>query len=500
MQSFTVLNDTRTHSRRAFLRQLGLGTLALAAANRVSGQQAASTEAPNILLIIGDDQGYADMGCTGHAPDVQTPNLDALAARGIRFTQSYASSPICNASRAGLITGCYQQRFGTFWYGGRGIHNPQFTTLPETLNSRDYTCGYVGKFHYGVKHTPDHRNFPLNHGFDSFYGFSGGRKHYMVHNEKAEAKFMRAKRRNKRKGQSLQQGPMWHNREQQDVEGYSTELFGEQARQFLKQNRDKPFFLQLAFNAVHNFTHQLPEEYLDAHKLKGYRDWDPNTEEYYDWYQEGRRPNNPEGRAHYLGQLHYLDREIGRVLDTLRELKLDRNTVVVYIGDNGGSTPIYADNTPLRGSKYTLYEGGIRVPMIVSWPQQLPEGKVLDNVVSCMDLYPTLCAVAGAKAPAHLDGMNLTPLLTGQDPTLHHDTLIWDTGHETAVRQGKWKRRTAKDDHSAKHEMVELELGEFLYDLEADPQEQVNLAEQHPDVMNRLKQVHEDWRKSLKKL
>ncbi len=455
-------------------------------------------EQPNIVLIIADDQGYADLGCAGLARDVATPNLDRLAARGTRFTQAYATSPICNPSRAGLITGCYQQRYGTFWYGGKGIHDPRFATLPETLAKQGYVNGLVGKVHYGSHdHKVENRNFPLNHGFDEFYGFTSPRKHYINHRAEAEAEFQRIKKENGKRGQSLRQGPMWEGREKKDTTGFSSDLFGRKACEFIERHREEKFFLQISFNAVHNFTHQLPESYLDEHDLEGYTDWDPAKEEYYDWYKKGRFPNNPEGRAHYLGQLHYLDRAVGQVTDRVRALGLEEKTIILFVGDNGGSTPIYADNGPLRGSKYTLYEGGIRVPMIVSWPGRFAEGAVCDNMLSAMDLYPTICSAAGAEIPGHVEGVDLAPLLSGERPALAHDTLIWDTGQEVAVRQGKWKMRVASSNRYARYEMVELEEGEFLHDLEADPGEKTNLAEEHPEILERLKGVHRKWRASL---
>jgi len=456
------------------------------------------SDPPNVVLIIADDQGFADMSCTGLAKDVKTPNLDRLASRGVRFTHSYATSPICNASRAGLITGVYQERFGTFWYGGKGIHDASFPTIAEVLKARGYVNGYVGKFHYGGHvHKPGNRNFPLEHGFDELYGFAGGRKHYLVHNAAAEAAFRKSQRGHGRKGQSLQMGPMWDDNKLVDQDGFTTELFSRRARRFLRRHKDERVFLVLGMNAVHNFTHQLPPEYLKQHGLTGYHDWDPATEKYYDWYQKGRKPNNPEGRAHYLGQLYYLDREVGRVLDTLDELSLTENTIVIYISDNGGSTPIYANNGPLRGSKYTLYEGGIRVPLIVSWPGHFQKGKVRDNVVSSLDLFPTICAATGAKPPKRLDGFDLSPLLTGDDLSLTNDSLVWDTNVETAVRQGRWKLKTAKSKRHANYEMVELEIGTFLYDLSKDPGETTDVAAANPELVKRLLEVHAKWRAAL---
>lgn len=480
--------------------RLSLPALALLAACAAPpGAGGGSPTSPNVILIIADDQGHADLSCTGRAADVSTPQLDALAASGVRFEQAYATAPICNASRAAIITGCYQQRFGTVWYGGKGLHEARFVTLAEQLGAAGYRCGYVGKFHYGNRRSaqPDQRSFPLNHGFDEFYGFHGGRKHFLHHRRALEQAFQASRRQHRRKGQSLAQGPMFDGRELRDQEGFSTELFGRRARQFISANREGPFFLHLGFNAVHNFTHQLPAEYLASQGLKGYRDWDPEVEAYYDWYQQGRKPNNPEGRAHYLGQLHYLDTEIGRLLAHLERLGLREDTLIVYIGDNGGSTPIYADNGPLRGSKYTLYEGGLRVPMIVSWPAAIDGGKVLDNVVAGFDLFPTICAAAGVAAPDHLDGLDLLPLLRGEDPERAHRELYWDTGHEIAVRQGRYKLRIGRRDRHARHEMVELELGEFLYDLEADPGETRNLRGEQPERFAQLLAAHAAWRRGL---
>lgn len=478
--------------RRSFLETLGAG-LATAAVPGASWSQ--SIKPMNVVLIVADDHGYADMSCTGLAEDVHTPHLDRLAGEGVRFTQAYATSPICSPSRAGLLTGCYHQRYGISWYGGPGLHDPNYKTLAEVLNARGYQTGYVGKFHYGGGvHHPGHRSFPLNHGFDTFMGCAGGRKHYLIHNEEAEAAFLESKQEHNRSGQSLQKGPMWVQDQLQDMEGFSTELFGDEACTFIRKNRDQSFFLQLSFTAVHNFTHQLPDDYLEANDLEGYRDWDPAVEEYYGWYQEGRLPNNPEGRAHYLGQLHYLDREVGRVMQCLREAGVEENTLVVYVGDNGGSTPIYANNSPLRGSKYTLYEGGIRVPLIVWKPGQIEGGRVMHNVVSAMDLFPTICSLLDEPVPATVDGMNLLPLLDGREPLRHHETLFWDTGHEIAVRSGDWKYHHVYRNRHADYEMVELEPGESLHHLGEDVGEQENRLGDFPHKANELKSLFQQWK------
>ncbi len=458
---------------------------------------------PNVVLIVIDDLGYADMSITGLSKDVRTPNIDALAKSGTRFTNAYASSSICSPSRSGLITGSYQQRWGTFWYGGPGIKDSSYKTISELLKTKNYKTGYVGKVHYGSKdHDITNRSFPLNHGFDYFYGHTSAHKHYLNHVDSIENKFLDVKKKHKRVGQSLRQQAFWENKNKVDTVGFSTEIIGEKAIQFIKNNKNTPFFLQVSFNAVHNFTHQLPEWYLKEHNLKGYHDWNPENEDYYDWYKQGRLPNNPEGRAYYLGQLYFLDKEIGKLKASLREQGLLDNTLLVFVSDNGGSTPIYANNTPLKGSKYTLYEGGIRVPLIISYPKDFKEGKTSNQLVSAMDVLPTICETIGLNTPNNIDGKSLkNALIDRPENGLHHEYLVWDNNAQTAVKKGKWKYRTANDKakHNSDYEMVFMEYGEFLYDLENDIGETTNVANQYPKVFNELKQIHRKWRLEIEK-
>jgi len=456
--------------------------------------------APNIILIVADDLGYADIGAVKLADDVLTPNIDRLVESGIRFAQAYDNSPICNQSRIGIITGSYPQRLGSYWYSAEGLHDPRFKTIPELLKQQEYQSGYVGKTHYGdYDADATHRSFPLNHGFDYFFGHTSARKHYMNHKKEIEDAFLKVKKENNRKGQTLRQGSLWENKERVDTIAYFTELVGEKSRQFIQKNKSKKFFLQIAFNAAHNFTHQLPQEYLDKYNLKGYHDWNPAVEEYYDWYAKGRYPNNEEGRAHYLGQVHYMDKEIGKLLDLLEEQNLRENTLIFFISDNGGSTPIYANNTPLRGSKYLLYEGGIRVQMLVSYPEKYEKGKVYQNMVSAMDILPSICKEANIEIPEYIDGIDLTSLLQGKNDSIQHDVLFWDTGHELAVRKGHWKLRKSFTDEEAKYEMVELELGEFLHNLNNDIGEKTNLIKKESMVLNDLENEYSIWKSRLEK-
>jgi len=457
-----------------------------------------SNELPNIILIIADDLGYADMGAANLASDVNTPNIDRIAKNGIRFSEAYDNSPICNQSRAAIITGCYPQRLGSYWYSAEGLHDERFITIPELLKEKDYKTGYVGKIHYG-KNDSDilNRSFPTNHGFDYFFGHTSARKHYMNHKKEIEDSFLKVKKDNNKSGQSLRQGSLWENTNRVDTVEFLTTLIGNKSQEFIEKNKSTPFFLQVAFNAAHNFTHQLPKEYLKENNLKGYHDWDPAKEDYYPWYQKGRFPNNDEGRSHYLGQVKYMDEQIGAILNQLEQDGILDNTLIFFISDNGGSTPIYSNNTPLRGSKYILYEGGIRTHLLVSYPKKFNGGKVYDNMISAMDILPTICEETNINIPSHIDGMSLLPILSGEDKTIEHEVLFWDTGHELAIRKGDWKLRKAfKDDH-AQYEMVDLELGEFLYDLNKDVGEKVNLIDSNKILVNELEKLHLTWKKEI---
>ena len=372
------------------------------------------------------------------------------------------------------------------------------------LKEQGYRTAYVGKVHYGDS-SLNSVDFPLNHGFDNYFGFMGGRKHYLSHNDESEQEFLDLQAASSRstenpvkgsgslqKFESLKKGSFWNNKTKDKHEGFATEIFGAKAREFIASQEEKPFYLQVAFNAVHNFTHQLPKEYLEKHQLTSVTDWDPATEDYLEWYRKGRYPNNRQGREYYLGHLHYLDREVGLIMDCLDERGLRENTLVIYISDNGGSTPIYASNGPLRGSKYTLYEGGIRIPMIVSFSEKYDGGLIENKLVSTLDIYPTICDLIGLPKQDYMDGVSLNESLSTKARSLY-----WHSGHETAMRQGKWKYKTASSNADAKLEMVELELGEFLYDLEADPGEKHNLIKSEAERAASLRNQFKAWEKEL---
>lgn len=454
---------------------------------------------PNVILIIADDLGYADLSVVNSINDIKTPNIDRIANSGIRLTETYVNSPICNQSRAGIITGCYPQRLGSYWYSSKGLHDKKFVTIPELLKKKGYNTGYIGKAHYGdFDKDTTNRSFPLNHGFDYFFGHTSARKHYLNHKEEFEASFQKVKNKHNRSGQSLEQGALWVNKKKVDYEGHLTELIGKESRLFIKKNKEANFFLQIAFNAAHNFTHQLPEDYLKKNNLDGRCDWSPEKETYFDWYVKGRYPNNDEGRAHYLGQVSLMDNEIGKLLDFLESNELRENTLILFISDNGGSTPIYANNKPLRGSKYLLYEGGVKVQLLASYPAKYPKNIVYDNIVSAMDILPLICKETETEIPSHIDGIDISPILIGKEENLEHEILFWDTGHEIAVRKGDWKLRKAFNDQHAKDEMVNLEIGDFLYNLKEDVSETQNLKSTNNTIYDELENEFLNWKYKIR--
>jgi len=448
---------------------------------------------PNVVLIVVDDLGYADLSCTGLADDVETPNIDRLAQEGLRFTEAYATALICNASRIAIMTGCYQQRQGTEWYAGKGLHRPDIPTIAEHLRGHGYATGYIGKFHHGSLDRPGKRGFPLEHGFDTFFGFSGGTKHYLHH----AAKYQEAGK------DRMYQGPMWVEDQKQDIEGFTTELFGERARDFIQQHAEGPFYLHLSFNAVHNYTHQLPADYLEAHDIEPFADIAPG-EDLWAWRGKISYPEHPHGRDYYLGQLHFLDFEIGRLLDQLETSQLLEDTLILFVSDNGGSLVTYANNGPLKGGKYTLYEGGTRVPLIIRAPDNVGDasaGQTTDQIASTLDLFPTICSLTDTPPPAGLDGITLAPLI--QKPaseTADWDRpapLYWHTGSESAIRSGKWKLLQTRKAPYPKIQIEPTPTGTFLYDLSQDEGEAKDLAANHPEIVETLEQQLEAWKAQM---
>ncbi|WP_309128204.1 sulfatase-like hydrolase/transferase [Microbacterium sp.] len=459
---------------------------------------------PNILLIVSDDHGHADRSALG-TPGVHTPVLDRLAAEGATCTDAYVSAPICSPSRAAIITGRYQQRWGGLWFDSADIGTAP--TIAERLRDAGYTTGYFGKVHYGDETVAD-RGAPPHHGFDeSFYGLAGqsmGRLHYLHHSDVAVAEYGEA-------AHPLGVQPFWSGEEPAEFDGFTTDEIADRAIEFIgRQAGEAPFFAMVAFNAVHNFCWQLPEDELEARGLAGHADWHPGAAEYLDWYDGAISPNLPNGRAFYLAQLELMDRAIGRLLDALEAQGAASDTIVVYLTDNGGSQCNYGDNGGLRGTKYTLWEGGIRVPFLVRWPGVAEAGCMVSTPVSALDLAATFAAAAGVPGSDDDDGKDLRPVLTdagraagvsaraagvsAPDRELH-----WDCGWQWAVRRGRWKLLSVSgNDPTAAHvrEIEHTETGDglILTDLAGDPGERDNLAARRPQLVQELERAHVRWR------
>lgn len=412
---------------------------------------------PNILVIVADDLGYADIGIHG-GKAVPTPNIDKLAKSGVRCTSGYVSAPYCSPSRAGLLTGRYQNRFGHEFNphvgeeGKLGLPLNQ-QTIANLLRAASYRTGLVGKWHLGF--SKDHH--PRARGFDDFFGFLVGAHNYALRKDD-EPKFASTQSRNL----------IYRGRDVQKLDGFATELFTDETISFMKRNKDHPWFLYLAFNAVHT-----PLEI------------DPRLKE--------RVPADVKDQARrgYLALLLGLDDAIGRILTHLQESGMAEDTLVIFVSDNGGSglAPFFAFNTginrPLRGNKGQTLEGGIRVPFFVAWPGKLPAGKTYDHPVSTLDILPTACDVANAKVPDKaFDGVNLLPYLKGENRAAPHDALYWRFGPQKAIRKGNWSLVDWRD-HEKK-----TQSGWQLFDLSKDIGQQTDLAAKHPDI---VRQLTADW-------
>jgi len=438
-------NLNRTHKALALSRWrlvilliCQMGSLGLAASPR-----------PNILFLVGDDMGYADVGFHG-CKDIPTPNLDSLAASGVRFTSGYVSGPYCSPTRAGLLTGRYQTRFGhEFNPGGAGSGLPLTEqTIADRLKAAGYVTGLVGKWHLGAQ--PQFH--PQERGFDEFYGFLGGAHDYF-----RSAGILRGT------------APV------AELD-YTTDAFGREAVAFIERHRGEPWFLYLAFNAVHT-----PMQATDERLAKF-----PNEAD--------------EKRRTYDAMMLAMDEAIGRVRKKLAETGLEQNTLVCFISDNGGptmpgTTINAARNTPLRGSKRTTLEGGIRVPFVVSWPGRLKPGVFALPAIQ-LDLTATALAAAGVPIgqDSNLEGVNLLPFLAGEKTGTPHEALYWRFGQQMAIRLGDYKllRYDSNADTltGARNQPV---TPAKLYDLAADIGETKDLAAAMPSKMKELQSKWDAW-------
>lgn len=450
---------------------------------------------PNIIFIVSDDHGYADQSHLGIRADVVTPALDRIAAEGVSFTNAYSTAPICSPSRAAIMTGLYQERWGSLWFDSAKFpDSDSIPTLAEVLKDAGYRTGYFGKVHYGPEDVGD-RACPPHHGFEeTLYGLAGhsmGRLHYMQRGADVAAE------RGEEVAVAMAVQPLLEGDDPVEIEGFLTEILGERSRKFITADDERPFFCMVAFNAVHNFCWQLPREELDKRRLPAYQDWSPETGvPYGEWYDDVIVPNLPHGREYYLAQLELMDREIGAMLDQLDELGLAEDTLVVYITDNGGSTCNFGDNTPLRGTKYTLWEGGIRIPMLWRWPGTIPAGEERENPVSTLDIMATFRSLSGSSEQAPMDGEDLLPVML-RSFTIER-SLHWDCGFQFATREGDWKLTWTDPDHPDVHHLRAYEhapmgSGWQLSNLRSDIGESSNEFANEPRVAQRLLRSHNAW-------
>ena len=460
---------------------------------------------PNILLIIVDDQGYADFSpFQNHSREISTPNMQRLADAGMIFTQAYTTAPVCSPSRAALNTGKYQFRWDTKASWGPGLPESA-KTIAEYLKEAGYQTARIGKADFGTNyHKFDVREHPLNHGYDYFLGFSAHAHDYWLHSEEI------ANRTPDPNGTSAHLGPLMENNGFKSFgdDEYLTEIFTNEAIKYLKTQKEKPFFLTLSYNSVHHVIHEVPQKYLDKYNVEAIHNYEPDSMEsfegrkpgtYSDYYEKYTRLgaiDEEDMRKFYLANLNCLDDNIGKVLDALNEENLDKNILVIYISDNGGSPLTAANNAPLTAGKYSLWEGGIRVPMAITWPGIIEPGTVQNNYVSALDILPTLTDAANITiTDSIIDGISL---LNPESDRL----LVWRWMDAWAVRKGNFKltnmhREFGKGPRPSAQfiEPVQNDNSLKLFNLETDPGERTNLAEQMPEKVKELENAYKNWLK-----
>ncbi len=406
------------------------------------------TEKPNFIIILADDLGYGDVGFTG-STQIKTPHIDALAKDGVIFKQGYVSAPVCGPSRAGLITGRNQVSFG--FDNNPIVKLPQFdknfvgvpveeVTIAERLAELGYVNGLIGKWHLGEA---DHFH-PLKRGFHEFWGYLGGGHDYFA---------------NKPNGQPYPNRIISNYKIPQPIT-YITDDKGDEAVDFIRRHKDEPFFLFASFNAPHAPMHATEDDLkLYAH----IRD---------------------EKRRTYAAMVHRLDMNVGRIIKELKDQKIDDNTLVVFFSDNGGPTHHNASmNAPLRGSKGTLLEGGIRVPFAMTWPNGIKAGTTFEHPITSLDLTPTFVELAGGNITDkdNLDGVNIFPFIKGEETSRPHNEMKWRFTISASIREGDWKLVRLPD---------RLPL---LFNVKNDIAEQFNLADQNRARVVRMLKKLGDW-------
>jgi len=425
---------------------------------------------PNVVLFLADDLGCHDLGAWG-ATDLKTPNLDALAAGGVRFTNWYAAAPVCAPSRASLLTGRYPIRAGVPDNGPPLRASEQ--TIAQVLKPAGYATGLFGKWHLGDTAETD----PNAHGFDRFFGFHSGCIDYYSH------RYYWGDPR------VPNYHDLWRDRTEIFEDGqYATELFAREAAQFLRDHRADPFFAYVPFNAPHYPMH-APQKYMQ------------------------RFPAVEPERQTYAAMIAALDDGVGQVLRTLRELRLEQNTLVLFSADNGatrearaglhGKPATAGNNAPFRGNKFSAFDGGMHVPMIMNWPGVIPKGMVVREVGSHLDLMPTIAKLAGVTPPTDrtLDGSDALPLVL-ENAKSRHDAIFWSSGGQLAVRRGNWKLVKDGKTFDGTPDGNKALTGDdalFLSNVDEDPGESVNLRHRFPQVADELSTMMMKWADEVKR-
>lgn len=427
-------------TRREFIKTAGAAAVAVVLP--LPDLIAAEQRKPNVIVILSDDHGYGGMGCMGNW-DIPTPNIDSIAKNGVRCTNGYVTCPICSPTRAGLMTGRYQQRFGHEDNPGPiPVASPDFglplseKTLADYMKAEGYVTGVVGKWHLG--HRPELH--PRKRGFDEFFGFLTGAHSY------ADPGLNTL-------------DPILRGTEKVDEKEYLTDAFGREAVSFIERHKEKPFFLYLAFNAVHAPHTEMPPRYKDS-------------------FAEIKDP----ARRIWAAQLKSMDDAVGEVLSKVRETGLEKDTLIFFLGDNGGY-PLggISPNLPLRGKKADTFEGGVRIPFLVQWKGKLPAGKVYDKPLVSLDILPTAVALAGGKAASNVEGVDLLPYLKGKKSASPHDKLFWRICEKSGARVGDWKLVRNGDGT------------EKLFNLADDIGEKNDLSAANPEKLKELQAAYKEW-------
>ncbi|MEM7374365.1 MAG: sulfatase [Bacteroidota bacterium] len=442
---------------------------------------------PNIILLLADDLGYAELGCQGNT-DIPTPNIDQLAENGVRFSQGYVTNSYCSPSRAGLLTGRYPNRFG-YETNIVGAQNedprlglpPAEITLAEYLLESGYVSGLIGKWHQGGTA----RYHPMRQGFDEFFGFLHEGHSFVPPPYQAVTTMLRRKvlpgggsgRWISADGKTIYSSHMGNTEPDYDAnnpvmrasqpvqeKAYLTDAFTREAIDFIDRNQNLPFFLYVAYNAVHS-----PLQGADAY-MKRFE----HIEDVH--------------RRIFAAMLANLDASVGEIMNKLRQEGLEDNTLIIFLSDNGGPTKeLTSSNLPLRGGKGSYYEGGIRIPFLMQWKNHLPAGLLYESPVISLDLFATIAAISGR--PDHrstVDGINLMPFLRGEQQAAPHDYLFWSYRGKQALRQGEWKIVKNKENGSVE-----------LYHLRKDLSETMDLASQEPEKMKQLLAKWEEVSRNL---